>query len=285
MAAAPSSDAEPPATSDESSSDDDSLVLEGELMRHPDAPESSSSDEDENPKKQPSTSDDEKPPPRKKTKKNEPDILQVEFSFFDMQEQFFHGIKALLPHNSSSLVNTMIQNVAVGTVVSADDAVFGFASVLNVSTYQETEGIQLLKKLCLDGCPNDRQEKLQVVLSGQTKQPAGFLLHGRMINLPLEIVLVLHQQLEQDLDWAAQQKDSHDFGVLIRLAPCTKEKGSLVVHRFFDDEVLAGRADFTYTVDGPQRYSSEEKEFLQVIVLTKQGHREALRDLEKMIGR
>jgi len=243
---------------------------------------------------------------RKTVKSNETETIQVEFIFCDMDEKYFHGLKALL-HNSgtiyqthsSTLADLMIENISVGTVITTPDddkegndaTIWGFASVLNVTTYQESPGIQFLKETCLKDCPADRQKELQVVLSGQTKRPAGFLLHGRMINLPLEIVYELQQQLVLDMDWAVEhaeggeeERKSLDFGAFVRLAPCQAEGGSLV-YRFFDDEILAGRAEFVYTIDAPKSYSKEVKQLLNIMVLTKTGHREAMKDLAKLVGK
>jgi hypothetical protein len=284
-----------------SSDDDDDLGLEGVLERNPDA--SSSSDESCS-----SSSEDEKSSDKKRKhepqgaqtrkKKSKLSTVNVEFTFHDMQGNsvdFFHSLKALL-HNSSTvyqqhssnLTDLMIENVSVGTLIStADDTegnCYGFASVLNVSTYQESPGIQFLKTICLDKCSADRADELKVVLSGTTKRPAGFLLHGRMVNLPLEITLALHQQLVQDMDWAVEHAGtSFDFGVLVRIAPCQRE-GAAVVYKFFDDEIMAGRAEYSFQVDAPKSFSKEDKQLLQIIVMTKDGHRAAVKDIEQLVG-
>jgi hypothetical protein len=111
-----------------------------------------------------------------------------------------------------------------------------------------------------------------------------------MINLPLDITLVLHQQLVLDMDWAVrnaeggeEERRSLDFGAFVRIAPCQASGGSLL-YRYFDDEVFAGRADFAYTADAPKSYSKEESLKLQIIVLSKTGHRSAMQDLEKIVG-
>jgi hypothetical protein len=311
---------------DGSSSDDDSLVLEGVLVRNPDA--SSSSDdsdedddddddddgddqEDEKESKKPKAKDNGKRagsksmavPKKKKRKKssNKPDTINVEFTFCDMDEKFFHGIKSLLhdsstvyQNQSSNMADLMIENISVGTVVStADDEdgnVFGYASILNVSTYQDSPVVQYLKDFCLKGCPAKHKKELEVVLSGKTKRPAGFFLHGRMINMPLEIVQVLQQQLVLDMDWAVdnaeggvEERKSLDFGAFVRLAPCQAEGGS-VVYRYFDDEIFAGRAEFVFTTDAPKSFSKEEKQYCNVLVLTKTGHRAAMKDIDKLIN-
>jgi len=80
---------------------------------------------------------------------------------------------------------------------------------------------------------------------------------------------------------------------LVRLAPCQREKqqgggaassSSQLIYRYFDDEVFASHADFSFTVDAPKSYSKEEKQLLTIMVLSKKGHRDAVRDLEMMIG-
>ena len=131
-----------------------------------------------------------------KSKSTEPTVnkVNVDFIFCDMDEKFFFGIKTLLLSNptlapqSSALADLMVENVSVGTVISAegytdgDDDVFGYASVLNVTTNGSHPCIQYLKKQCLDHCPVQHREELETVLSGKTKRPAGFLIHGRYVS-------------------------------------------------------------------------------------------------------
>ncbi|KAL3803714.1 hypothetical protein HJC23_003768 [Cyclotella cryptica] len=323
------------------SSSDDSLVLEGELIRNPDADVSDddsvvSSEEEEEVEDE--EEKDESPEPSqkkakqsknkkadsrkssttKKTRTNEPETIQVEFLFCDMNEQFFHGIKTLLhrhgihaPH-SSQLADLIIENVSVGTVLStdydpnADDDdkkskpalvpkddpnVFGFASVINLTTHNSNTCIQSLKALCLQHCPSQHKSELETVLSGKTKRPAGFFFQERVVNVPLEITEVLHKQLVLDMDWAVEnaeggedERKSLDFGAFVRLAPCYKSGGS-VIYKYFDDEVFATNAEFVYTFDIPKMYEADEEEGVcSVIVLTKTGHRDAMKDLGKMIG-
>ena len=131
-----------------------------------------------------------------KSKSTEPTVnkVNVDFIFCDMDEKFFFGIKTLLLSNptlapqSSALADLMGENVSVGTVISAegytdgDDDVFGYASVLNVTTNGSQPCIQYLKKQCSDHCPVQHREELETVLSGKTKRPAGFLIHGRYVS-------------------------------------------------------------------------------------------------------
>jgi hypothetical protein len=323
--------------SDESSSEEDEdLVLEGVLVRNRDVSSSDdSSSEKEAAAKSPSSKKrslskmkkedekDNKSIPQagssatttkaaKKKKAQEDDdedkepsqaeILQVEFTFCDMNEKYFHGLKTLLTSSSpiyaaqsSALADLMIANVNVGTVVSTegdvDGTVFGFASVLNVSTYQHEECIQALKKLCLDKCPAERKAELETVLSGKTKRRAGFFLQGRMVNMPLEIVEIMHQQLVLDMDWAVEhasggeaERKSLDFGAFVRIAPTYRLAASSTAFKYFDDEILEQHAEFSYPVELPKLHGMEETPRCSILVLTKTGHRAAMKDIAQLIN-
>ena len=309
-----------------SSEEDDDLVLEGVLRRNQEILSSDDDDDDDEDeedeeeeisepkaKKQKvrkishddSTKKEKKKKPDKKS--NEPEIIEVEFNFCDMDEKFFHGMKTHLltepvyaPH-SSSLSDLMIENVSVGTVISCDDGqdnVFGFASVLRVLTNEdgkESDCIKAIKDMCLSHCPKQHKKELDVVFSGKTKRPAGFLIHCRMVNLPLEITLVLHQQLVMDMDWAVnhaeggeEERKSLDFGAFVLLAPCTRsDSNHSLIYKKFDDEIFSTHAEFVYTFDAPKRLADQdkpEKQLVSVIVLTKTGHRAAMKDMEKMMS-
>jgi protein BCP1 len=318
-----------------SSEEDDDLILEGVLVRNPDASDSSSdedSDADEDDTAKPPAAKKQKPnvkgkpetkanstqskkKKKKKKAKDGPEIVDMEFTFCEMDEKFFHGIKALLSSSSpaylthsSALSDLMIENASVGTVISTEyqykpgqerdpeyeGVVYGFASILNVTTHKDNEAIKALTKLCLSKCPEDRKAELKTVLSGTTKRPAGFYFQSRMVNLPLEIVEVLHQQLILDMDWAVEnasneaQRKSLDFGVFLRIAPTYREKGSggggASYYKYFDDELLANHAEFTYEIELPKTFGMEETPYCSVIVLTKKGHRDAIKNLKQLVN-
>lgn len=290
------------------------LILEGVLIRNPDvsdSDDSSDDDEEEEDKKKPAKGGkkdevDKKNDKSKKRKRKKPhagpDVTQVDFTFWDMREKFFHGLKTLLHSTStiyaaqsSSLADLMIENVSVGTLISTEGdvegIVFGFASVLNVTMYQEQNCIKYLKKMCLDKCPAQHKEELEVVLSGKTKRPAGFLLHGRMANLPLEIVEVLHQQLVLDMDWAVEnaeggeeERKALNFGAFVRLAPATSAGGGNVEYKYFDDEIFSNNAEFCFTIDAPKSFGADTKQLCSVIVMTKTGHRDAMKEIKRLVG-
>ncbi|KAK1743277.1 BCP1 family protein [Skeletonema marinoi] len=298
-------------SSDDESSDDDSLVLEGEIIRNPDVSDSDddySSEEEEadnakqSKKKQKTNNGKGKGTKPKKKASNQPETIQVDFVFCDMNERFFHGVKTLVHRNSvhsphsSQLADLTIENNMVGTVLSTDqdDNVFGFASVVNLTTNSSSTCIESLKKICLDKCPQQHKPEMETVLSGKTKRPAGFFFQERMVNVPLEITEVLHQQLVLDMDHAVKnardedEKKSLDFGAFVRLAPCYSGGGggaNSAIYKYFDDEIFATNAEFVYTFDAPKMFEEDEEELkCSVIVMTKTGHRAAMKELKKMVG-
>ena len=268
------------------------LILEGVLVRNPDVESSDDSDDDDSSSSSDSDSDDEEEQPKhkkaktdsnsnskkpsqketqkksksNKSKKGKTEIIPCEFTFNDMNPKYFHGIKNHLltqpayAGHSSAIADAMIENISVGTVVSTSDGadnIFGFASVLNVTSYQKKESIQKLKQMMLAACPKDHQTELSTVLTGSTKRPAGIFLHGRMVNLPFEIMLVLHEQLVKDMDWAVEnaeggeeERKSLNFGAFVLLASsCSRDNTTHnIMYKNFEDEIFAGCAEFVFTI-------------------------------------
>jgi protein BCP1 len=239
---------------------------------------------------------------RKKQESAGPEIIPVEFTFCDMNERYFHGLKTLLASSSplyatssSAFADLMIENISVGTVISTDadkeeGTVYGFASVLNVTTYQDNECVQSLKNLCLSKCPHQHKKELDTVLSGKTKRPVGFLLQSRMVNLPLEIVEILHQQLVLDMDWAVEHAEggeedrkSLNFGAFVRLAPTYRSSG-VSYYKYFDDEIFSQYAEFYFEIALPNSFGMEETPYCMVIVMTKTGHRAAMKNLNHIVN-
>merc|ERR1712195_350232 len=121
-----------------------------------------------------------------------------------------------------------------------------------------------------------------------------------MVNLPLEIVDVLHSQLILDMDHAInnntntnknkdhdeqqEQRKALDYGVFIRIAPTYKEGSTTgTYYKYFDDEILANHSEYTYEIELPKTYGMEETPYCTVIVLTKLGHRSAIQNLKNMV--
>lgn len=311
----------------ESSEDDD------EEKTSPPARKKSKTSKENNEKKKKKTK-------KKKGKDKEDDeigngkIVNVEFTFHDMNEKFFHGMKILLnsahpihaPY-SSNLSDYMIENIRIGTVVSSegmgtqnqskkkgssgkgkeeeeddnDSPVFGFASVVptllkSTESSPVSGSIKQMKEICLKHCPKQHSKDLKNIFSKEKSHPVGFFVHGRMINLPLEIALVLQEQLILDMDWV-QTKDKEsdiddeerkvlNFEHIILMAPgCIEDSNSdEILYKYFDDEIFASHGKFSYSFDIPNIYGTEEKHVCSIIVMTKKGHRNAMKEFKRMVS-
>eukprot|EP00588_Corethron_pennatum_P011528 CAMPEP_0194272494 /NCGR_PEP_ID=MMETSP0169-20130528/6057_1 /TAXON_ID=218684 /ORGANISM="Corethron pennatum, Strain L29A3" /LENGTH=388 /DNA_ID=CAMNT_0039015181 /DNA_START=31 /DNA_END=1197 /DNA_ORIENTATION=- len=262
---------------------------------------------------------------KNRKKKESEEILHVEFQFCDMNEKYFHGIKSFLSVNpvhtahSSRLSDAVLENVSVGTIVTTEgvggrntpgDDVYAFGSVINTRddiVHPRATGndnhlaspLPDLRNMCMDRCPASHKMEMSALLNKSHARPAGFLIHGRMTNVPLEVVLAMHQQLVLDMDWAVKnagggemEQKSLDFGALILLAPGDCGRGevassSSMFYKFFEDEIFANVAEFTYSFELPdvRGYGgvNGDKSYCTVIVMTKTGHLKGMEDLEQMI--
>lgn len=248
---------------------------------------------------------------KKKKEKDEIDMIHVDFIFCDMAEKYWGGIKALLINgsslyqaHSSILADQMIEHEMVGTVIATEndpeDSVFGFGSLLHWAHLATAQDAflqvcqqEVYRPKNMPVLADEQATRQSVVKALQTKDnpSVAFLLFGRMINLPLEIVLALHQQLWLDIEWAQKQKDADELSysqlnMVLRLAPCTREANSNNdwIYRYFDDEIMAGQAVGKYVVEAPKSFSREDKAYLQVLVLDLKGYQQSIKDLERMVG-
>lgn len=273
---------------DDSSSDEEELALDGVLQENDD---SSSEEGDLKPPVSKRNKTSNKPSMLKKSKKKkEKEILQVEFLFCDLDRKFFDGIRTLLSFEpayssqSTQLADLLVDDVSVGTVLSTEDNdVFAIASVINCDTPEPC--IQELKKVCLQKCPPQHKKELDFAFT-DSKNAAGFLVHFRVINVPLTIVEALHQQLVLDMDYAIkhvkdeEERKSLDFKKYIIFAPCDGES-SAPMYKYFEDEIFASHAEFVFTFDVPKR---EKRKLCSVMLLTKAAHRVSMNEISNLVS-
>ena len=259
-----------------------------------------------------------KKPKNKKRSSHQPeiDVTHVDFIFCDMDPKYWDGLRSLLCNagsalyqaHASSVADAVIEYDMVGTCLGQPDdpehAVFGFNSLLHWAHFPEAAQ-QAFSAVCqhkpqppADKASTAARTRLVTALQTETKSSkVAFLLSGRMVNLPVEIVLALHQQLWLDITWAQTQttKQSYrDVPMVVRLAPCTRDddddddescehddQGGYA-YRYFDDEYLAAQASASYVVQGPRSFSREDVLYLRVLVLDLQAYQRAIQAMERM---
>ncbi|KAJ0015726.1 hypothetical protein NQD34_014016 [Periophthalmus magnuspinnatus] len=144
----------------------------------------------------------------------------VDFEAHSITHNDFNGIKKLLQQlflkarvNTSDLTDIIIQQNHIGSVIrqaevpedSDDedpDEVFGFISMINLTERKGVQCVEELKELVLGQCQTSSSEadceRLEKVLSDPGKS-VGLLLSERFINVPPQIALPLHKQLQEEI--------------------------------------------------------------------------------------
>uniref|UniRef100_A0A8C7RF00 Protein BCCIP homolog n=1 Tax=Oncorhynchus mykiss TaxID=8022 RepID=A0A8C7RF00_ONCMY len=146
----------------------------------------------------------------------------VDFEAHTITHNDYNGVKKLMQQlflkarvNTSELTDLLIQQNHIGSVIrqaevpedSDDDEdpadeVFGFISMLNLTERKGVQCVEEVKDLilgqCEKSCPHSVTDDLEKVLNDTTK-PVGLLLSERFINVPPQIALPLHKQLQEEL--------------------------------------------------------------------------------------
>nr|ACI68708.1 BCCIP homolog [Salmo salar] len=146
----------------------------------------------------------------------------VDFEAHTITHNDYNGVKKLLQQlflkahvNTSELTDLLIQQNHIGSVIrqaevpedSDDDEdpadeVFGFISMLNLTERKGVQCVEEVKDLilgqCEKSCPHSVTDDLEKVLN-DTSKPVGLLLSERFINVPPQIALPLHKQLQEEM--------------------------------------------------------------------------------------
>ncbi|XP_012877373.1 PREDICTED: BRCA2 and CDKN1A-interacting protein [Dipodomys ordii] len=147
--------------------------------------------------------------------------VSVDFEAYSISDSDHDGIKKLLQQlflkasvNTAELTDLLIQQNHIGSVIKQtnvsedsdddmdEDEIFGFISLLNLTERKGTQCVEQIKELVLSSCENNCGksvvEHLEKLLNDTTK-PVGLLLSERFINVPPQIALPMHQQLQKEL--------------------------------------------------------------------------------------
>ncbi|KAM5320292.1 BRCA2 and CDKN1A-interacting protein isoform 3-T3 [Glossophaga mutica] len=147
--------------------------------------------------------------------------VRVDFEAYSISDNDHDGIKKLLqqlflkaPVNTAELTDLLIQQNHIGSVIKQTDAsedsgddededeIFGFISLLSLTERKGTQCAEQIKELilsrCDQNCAKSVVDQLDKLLSDAAK-PVGLLLSERFINVPPQIALPMHQQLQKEL--------------------------------------------------------------------------------------
>ncbi|XP_043568563.1 protein BCCIP homolog [Chiloscyllium plagiosum] len=169
--------------------------------------------------------------------------VQVDFEAHTISDSDHNGIKRLLQQlflkasiNITELADIIIQQNHVGSVIRQaeildgnnedgdEDDIFGFITAINLTERKGMESVEQIKELVLSQSKSHHQgtaEQLDKILNDNSK-PVSFLICERFINVPPQISLPLHKQLQTEL------MDSHKSN-----KPCGKSHYYLMISKTY----------------------------------------------------
>ena len=227
--------------------------------------------------------------------------FEVDFEFYDPEESDFHSVRELLctgvlrcaDLDFSGLADSIVEQVNIGTTIksggedeeesegsegeaeqsnaqaqededAADAALCGFLTCLNLQQFSEKDwrkGLVSLLETKAQSAGSGVSEKLKKFLSADAP---GLLVSERFVNLPLELVPMLHKAVLEDIQWSqttehcpSEERPFYFFTHFLLLARChAAEAGSSLDGRAVafarpEDEILARAASLAFSFPLP----------------------------------
>ena len=159
------------------------------------------------------------------------ETFQVEFEFFDPEEDDFHSVRDLLCSGTlgaldldfSGLANSIVDQVNIGTMVKSgaeeaqqakqaqqsqeapasdedDVTLCGMLTILNLRQFCEQAWCKNLVALLESKVKSDKQMLQYTRASG--KEQVGLIISERFVNLPLEVIPAMHNVILEDISWS-----------------------------------------------------------------------------------
>ena len=141
--------------------------------------------------------------------------LQVEFGFFDPRPEDYHHFKALLQAGSfwrgtewdtPGLATLLSEQASVGTVIKADEDVFGFMSVVSLQFHREQPCVQQLTSHIMQRTGSAKATATLKALLAPSAKPVGLILSEWMLNTPHALIPSAVDSLMQDVAWAVENE-------------------------------------------------------------------------------
>ncbi|KAL1305587.1 hypothetical protein AAFC00_007192 [Neodothiora populina] len=168
------------------------------------------------------------------------DMLDVDFEWFDPQPAVdFHGLKTLLRQlldvdnvlfDMSPLSDLILSQPLLGSTVKVDGNEtdpFAFLTVLNLHQHKDKPVIQALTRYIASKAATvpSLADTLPKLLEDDTKQ-VGLILTERFINMPSEIITPCYTMLQEEIQWALDEKEPYDFTHYLILSKTYQEVDS-----------------------------------------------------------
>lgn len=181
----------------------------------------------------------------------EVEMLDVSFSFFDPQPQDYHSIKLLISQlfqgdasvlDLGGVADLVLEQKLVGSTVKTDSGEgesdekasegdpYAVLTILNLNVHSDKPCISQLTKYLLTKIPTSSplHSRLSTLLSNPAKDPkdstasnpkhVGLVLNERLVNMPVQVVPPMFRMLEEELQWAIDDKEPYHFSDLLFLS-------------------------------------------------------------------
>ena len=211
-------------------------------------------------------------------------IIQTDFEFVDVKPEFYHSVKNFISQTVGrsfpveDLAEQIVNSPEIGTYIvaeneeQAENAVFAFATIRPIDPASNLAGYLVSK-----------DPKMAELLPR-----TAWLINERILNLPDQLAVHLHQQLLKDLEWArAEINYAPAFEFVVIITKCfrsidkpKKKKRRLPFEDVnmvkFEEKHLLPLAELVVTyrdqVDDPN--VSDVNEFEQMLIVVKLSHYE-----------
>lgn len=219
------------------------------------------------------------------------ETFEVEFEFFDPEEDDFHSVRDLLCSGTfgsldldfSSLANTIVDQVNIGTMVKSgvqaaqeapeeedDVTLCGMLTILNLRQFAEAAWCKKLVAILESKVKLEKEMLRFIHPSG--KDQVGLIIAERFVNLPLEVIPAMHNVILEDISWSCsteycppEERPFYFFTHFLCLARCHLVSSSQGVQTFqlkdgsqllfsrAEELVLARASSFVATMVQPSK--------------------------------
>jgi protein BCP1 len=232
--------------------------------------------------------------------RNDAELIEVDFEFFDPKEDDFWSIRQFLLNGGlesilfkknqmeifTELANAISLQGCVGTIIKSEadpqesveeNSAIGFLTVLNLSYQKKLKIIPNLQEIVLSKCPKEIKGKFEDFFKNKN---SGWMLNKRMINTPLELISSLHQAVADDIQWAVKNvegsielRNSFKFEKILLLSKLTIEEmpEQRTIYKNFEDEYYTKIASASFKFEIPSQAQEKQssvnsKDYCQVLL-------------------
>ncbi|KAM4034365.1 BRCA2 and CDKN1A-interacting protein [Anomaloglossus baeobatrachus] len=197
-------------------------------------------------------------------------IIVISRSCFGTPQMLMYHLLLKAHVNTTELADLLIQQNHIGSVIKQaesleendddddeeeEDHVFGFISLLNLTERKGVPCAEQIKELILSHCEKICDQitvqQLEKIFNDNSK-PVGLLLSERFINVPAQIALPMHQQLQKEL--AEAQRTNK---------PCGKCYYYLIISKTFTEAAKKSRGAGTQGKEEMMFANAEEEFFYE----------------------